>query len=76
MQRRLQDHADYGCGSALYSLQRDFAVLRSTNTAFMRGNSELEIARLESDRAREDRKRTGRILQTRCGAAASQHALG
>lgn len=53
MLRRLQLHADYGCDSAFNAVQRDFAVLRKTNTAFMHGNSELEIVRLDSDRAQE-----------------------
>jgi hypothetical protein len=35
----------------LRALKRDFAMLRLTNTAFMQGNSELEIARLESEQA-------------------------
>lgn len=51
MQRRLQLHSEDACDSALGSLKRDFAFLRLTNTAFMQGNAELGIARLESERA-------------------------
>jgi hypothetical protein len=52
MQRRLQFHSDSRCGSALDSFLRDFAILRVINTAFIEGNAELAIARLESERAR------------------------
>lgn len=50
MQRRLQLHSDF-CDSALDTLQRDFAILRRTNTAFTLGNTELDIAKLESEQA-------------------------
>lgn len=53
VQRRLQLHSDDACDSALGSLRRDFAILRVTNTAFMQGNTELEISRLESGRAQD-----------------------
>ncbi|MFA7321799.1 MAG: hypothetical protein WC000_10085 [Dokdonella sp.] len=51
VQRRLQSHSSFGCDLELRALKRDFAMLRLTNTAFMQGNSELEIARLESEQA-------------------------
>ncbi len=53
IQRRLQLHSDYACESDFSSLQRDFHFLRTTNSAFLNGDRELEIAKLEAPRARE-----------------------
>ena len=53
IQRRLQLHSETGCDSAFDSVQRDFRFLRMTNQAFLEGDRELQIAKLESARARE-----------------------
>ncbi len=53
IQRRLQLHSAYACEPDLNSLQRDFRFLRTTNSAFLNGDSDLEIAKLEAPRARE-----------------------
>ena len=51
IERRLQFHSEVACASALASAKRDFAALRLSNTAFMHGNSELGIARLDAEDA-------------------------